>query len=366
MQIKIKQIFEYKCDWFQFFESILRNEIEDERFVKKYIKSYIVESNFKSIAQFREYNPNLEIIESKEAHFYNIRYEKEKFLYLDNENPRFWIIHSLENQINVYPKIIDIFCNSYLQDKIYIPNQMMEYYRKKNGKDSLGVSLKFKQLLRNNISKEENLKNIEEFIDNYSLRLWLRTPEKIDFFLKNFKKIGIPINYSFLNFAFYNDDNELIMKENFHRDGKFTIIRGSDFLKHVNFVEKVRDDYCSKIKLIEDYRIDWSNNKGELINILIKKEIDPKKLFNIIRLNQEIFRIIIFPLIREKDYYYFDCLDIHTGGRFSLQLFKRFMYINLKPDSCGNVVFRLVSNLQNYISPEISIEIDNQNINVLN
>jgi hypothetical protein len=76
--------------------------------------------------------------------------------------------------------------------------------------------------------------------------------------------------------------------------------------------------------------------------------------------------MVIIPLFKEKDYYFFDCLDTHTGGRFSLQIYKRYLFINLKPDSCGNLVFRLFSNLQNHISPEISLEIENQEINLLN
>jgi len=37
------------------------------------------------------------------------------------------------------------------------------------------------------------------------------------------------------------------------------------------------------------------------------------------------------------------------------------MYINLKPDSCGNIILRIFSNLQKYLSPETKLEIDNEN-----
>jgi hypothetical protein len=205
------------------------------------------------------------------------------------EDPRFWVIHSLEPQKKIQPKILDLFCNSYLQDKIYIPNQMMEYYWKNLSKDSLGMSLRFRQLDGENDFTEErkdsrSLKNMEEDIDNYSLRMWLRRSEKMEYIINSFKQIGLPINFSFLNYAFYDNDNVLIMKENFHRDGKFTIIKGSDLIKHIDFIKKVRDNYSSKINIIENYRIDWKNGKGNLIKVKFSKDINPKKLYQILRL----------------------------------------------------------------------------------
>lgn len=367
----MKKIFDFKSDWFQYYQAALRNEIEEEDFTKKYLKAYIVESNYKSINSFVKDHPNVKIIKSKEKNFFNVKYERDKFLYLDTENNRFWVIHSLEPQEKVQPKIIDIFCNSYLQDKIYIPNQMMEYYWKNLSKKSLGVSLRFRYLRTEEYDDEheydkESSKSIEEEIDNYSLRMWLRRSNQMDYIIQNFKNVGLPINFSFLNYAFYNEENELLMKENFHKDGKFTIIKGFDLIKHIDFIKKVREDYSSKLNLIEDFRIDWKKEKGDLIKIMFNKEINPKRLYHIINSNESIFRMIIIPLFKEKDYYFFDCLDTHTGGRFSLQVFNQFLYVNLKPDSCGNLVFRLVSNLQNHISPEASIEIDNQKIKLLN
>ncbi len=249
---------------------------------------------------------------------------------------------------------------------------MMEDYRKNYSKQSLGASLNFKQLIAEKEPKDQRLstdvsEDLEGEIDNYALRIWLNRSEKMDYVLKSFKQIGLPINYNYLNYAFYNEDNELIMKENFHRDGKFTINKGIELIQHINFVHKVRDDYSSKLNLIEDYRIDWTKKKGDLIKILFtKKDIDPKKLYQSFKSYKSTFRMIIIPLFKEKDYYFFDCLDTHTGGRFSLQISKRQILVNLKPDSCGNVVFRLLSNLQKHISSEISIEIDNQDLKILN
>ena len=247
----------------------------------------------------------------------------------------------------------------------------MEYYWKTLSKDSLGVSLKFRQLLKNEYFSEEKLnrdpfKNMEEEIDNYSLRMWLKRSSKMDIIIKSFKEIGLPINFTFLNYAFYNEDNELTMKENFHRDGKFTIIKGYELIKHMNFIQKVREDYNSKIELIEDYRIDWKKTKGDLIRIKMHKNVDPKKLYEVLKHYRHIFRIIIVPMYKEKEYYFFDCLDTHTGSRFSLQIFKKEILVNLKPDSCGNLIFRLITNLQTHITPEISLEIDNQEITILN
>lgn len=358
-----KKIFNYKSDWFQFFDSVLKNEPEEEKYSRIKIKANIVESNFSSFNQFAEkHKKKIEVIPAKEDDFFNVKIkhvDNVYHLYVDTINPRFWLIHNIEYQKDIDPLIKELFHNSYLQDKIYIPNRMMENYWKNYSKNSLGVSLTFEQLL-NEESSNKNFSNMEREINNYTLRLWPKRPNTMENFIEKFREIDLPINYKYLNYVFKNEAGEILMKENIYRDGKFTINKGSDFRKHIDFIEKIKEDYNELIKKIEKHRLNWRKGEGNLFVIKYNRSVNPNSIYKILKNNQNIFKILIFPLYKEENFHLFDCMDLHTAGRFKLQIFKDKMYINLNADSCGNLILRLFSNLEAHLSPDLQLKIDNQ------
>jgi len=356
--------FDYKSDWFQYFEGVLKNEYKDDEDFQNKIKANIVESNYSSIKDFEKSHKEIKLIPSKETTFYNIQFKGQRktphYLYLDIEDERFWVIHNIESQEEILAKINDIFCKSYLQDHIYIPNQMMEKYWTDYSQDSMGVGLTFDQLF---LEEEDQFSfgSEEDFEYNidFTLRLWPKRRNTMKFILKKFKEIDLPINFSYLNYIFQNENNEILMKENFFRDGRFTVEKGIDLYKHIKFIDKIKEDYSSKINIIEENRVDWEKCKGEIFRINFQKKIDPNTVVSILKKNFSIFRIFLFYLYRSKDYYFYECLDEHTGGKFGLQIFDNKIYINIDSQSCGNLIMRLFTNLQNHLSPDLKLEIDN-------
>ena len=365
------KIFEYKSDWFNYFESILKHEYKEDRPNQNKIKAHIIESNYESIEEFAKHNKQVLLKKSKERDFHNVILRSESttplHLYLDTEDSRFWVIHNIEPQEKVKKLISQLFWESYLQDKIYIPNQTMEKYWKEYSSDSLGMSLKFKQLfLEEDIALADQVlsPSLGEDFD-YTLRLWPKRFKTMDFFLEKFKEIGLPINFQSLNYVFQNEDGEIIMKEDFCFDGRLTVIRGKELYEHIKFIKLIRQDYSNKIDIIEDFRIDWEHSKGDLFVILYNKDIDPILIYKTLIKNIKKFRIYLFKLYKQEDYILFDCIDAHTGGRFNLQIFKNKLYIKLKKDSCGNIIFRLFSNLQKYLSPKCQLRIDNCDYDIM-
>lgn len=362
------KIFDYKSDWFQFFEGYLKNEyIEDENLTKNKIKAHIIESNFETITKFAQGQPQIQLIKSKEKDFYNIILKEGSesyFLYVDTEDPRFWIIHNIEAQERIKNLIAKIFWRSYLQDKIYMSNQSMEKYWKTYCSDSLGISLKFEQLFFNDLKEKPISSEVDEDI-GFTLRFWPKRLNSMNYFLEKFRKINLPISYKSLNYVVQDIDGEILLKEDFYYDGGFTINKGKDFYSHIKLINLIRNDYSSKIKIVEDFRFDWSNSKGDLFIIEFNKTLDPSIIYNTLKSNFKKFRIYIFELYKENDYTLFDCVDGHTGGQFNLQIFNDKLYIKLKKDSCGNIVFRLFSNLQRYLSPNCKLNIDNQSHDLL-
>lgn len=362
------KIFEYKSDWFEYFEGVLKNEYRDDEDFQNKIKANIVESNYSSLKEFEKRHNEIRIIPSKESTFFNIQIRRQSkkahYLYLDIENSRFWVIHNIESQETILKKINEIFCKSYLQDFIYIPNQMMERYWTDYSQYSMGIGIKFDQLFIEDEGKYPS--RIDENIQynlGCTLRLWPKRRNTMKLILEKFKEIDLPINYNYLNYVFQDENNEILMKENFFRDGRFTVEKGIDLYKHVKFIDKIKEDYTEKIKIIEENRINWENTRGELFKIYFQRIIDPNIVISILKRNFKIFRIYLFYLFKSKDYYFYECLDEHTGRKFGLQIFNDKIFINLDSQSCGNVVMRLFTNLQNHLSPELELEIDNQELN---
>jgi hypothetical protein len=119
-------------------------------------------------------------------------------------------------------------------------------------------------------------------------------------------------------------------------------------------------DYDNLINLIEKNRLDWEKGKGNLFIINFKKTIDPFSLYQLLKNNRPFFKMLIFPLYKQENFHLFDCMDLHTAGRFKLQIFPNKLYINLKSDSRGDLILRLFSNLQSYFSPNLQLKIDNR------
>ena len=92
-------IFEYESDWVENFNAVLKNEIRDEIDNRNAIKANIIESN-QNLNDFVKRYDYLELIPSKEDFFHNIRIKNKKnfYFYINNKNPRFWVVHNIEKQ----------------------------------------------------------------------------------------------------------------------------------------------------------------------------------------------------------------------------------------------------------------------------
>ena len=361
--------FEYQSDWAEYFNSVLKNVIRDDIDNRNHIKTNIVESN-QSFDEFLKRNPHVKSIPSKEDFFHNLRIrdrDNDYYFYLDTSDERFWAAHNIEKSKKVNRIIENLLSSSYLQDKIYLSHNSMNSYLESLGVGSLGFTLKFDQLFSSDGDKGVFKDDVEEFEDiNYTLQLWPKKKKSIEFFIKKFQDIHCPINYSSLNFVFEEEEtHDVLVKENLHEDGSFTIDRGKDIKSHIKFVNKVRDDYHEKMDMVELYRPDWTTMKGELFSIEFDKEIHPKEFVNTInkaRLegSKNPFKISAFFMYSEGNSAMYSCIDTHTGGKFFMQVFPDRMMINLDKDSCGNIIFRLYTNLQRYFSIGVKINVDDE------
>lgn len=350
-------IFEYETDWYQYFQNFLeKKKTTDEDKIK--IKANVIESNQSIDELSKKYHAQMLVTPSKEPHFYNIKLYlaggSVKYLYLNtlSKNGRFWIIHNIEPVDTTEGKISEIFQDSYKQDKIYLPNDAMEFYRNNVSSYSLGMNLSFKSPEESDELISENLyEHVQNELNdlNITLREWTKNQKSINKLLDLFKQVNFPINYSSLNCVFKNDLHEITMKEDIYTNGKFTINRGNDFSQHMKFVKKVRSDYQQSLFKIEDHLFDNMEGKGDIFVIELENEYNPKVLFEYISKSFSDFKLFIIFMDKEGDSNQYLCIDGHTGDKFYINATKRNLYINLPKNACGNVILRLYSNIQNYL-----------------
>ncbi len=346
--------FEYESDWVEYFNAVLKNEIRDEIDNKNSIKANIVESN-QTLDEFISRNHNMEIIpSSKESFFHNIRIRKgsnEIFFYINNENPRFWTVHNIEKQKTISDIIKEFTSNTFQQDTIYLSNDTMELHQKTFNATSLGLTLNFEQKFSEIRENPVFSEPIEKFDDiGYTLTLWPKHPNSISFFLEKFREVKCPINYRSLNYVFKDfETQDVIIKEDLHSDGSFTIHRGKDIKQHLKFVKSVKKKYSDSMDEVEEYRFNWGDSKGELFTFILDKKINPKNFINAINQTKE-FKIHCFFMYKENNYYIFNCVDVHTGGKFYIQINPEEIHIFLEKDSCGNIIFRFAQNLHTFFS----------------
>ncbi len=366
-----EDVFDYKCDWVNYFSQILKKEIyvSDAK-----IKGSIVESNQKNIdnliktleSDMDKSKETIELIGSKESNFYNIRIKDSAgtyLFYVDTSNPRFWIVHNIEKS-EISNKMSKKISNSYLQDSTYFTDRnLWKYLELEDNVKSKGFTMQYDQRFSND---DENaiIESTKEGFTYYgiTLKIWEKRENSIGKLIENLNKINFPLNYTTLNYSFFEDgiSDTISMKEELSFDGNFTIIKGNDMRRHLNFIKKVRDDYSDKMEKLEANRIDWKECKSGLYEICWNDElkIDPKLFVQFINKSVAIFKINAFFIRSDGNYCLYNCVDTHTGGPFFLQVFPNKLVINLGKRECGNIILRMYVNLKRYFSPSCILLVD--------
>ncbi|MHA1734629.1 MAG: hypothetical protein ACTSU5_22055 [Promethearchaeota archaeon] len=362
IEVQSPPIFDYEIDWFNYFESYLRKEKTEHR-DRIPIKTNIVESNQTLEELARRFPQKIQVVESRDSYFFNVVIRGETgtkyYLYVNtnSKDSRFWIIHNIEYQKKVKREIRQYFQGSYLQDKIYLPREAMEKYRLGMSSYTLGMSLKFEKKIRP--VTRANRPNDNGAIQDvgFSLKCWTRNPNTVGEILDAFDTIKFPVNYRSLNCVFLDENHEILLKENLFNDGSLTIDRGRDLSTHLEFVKKIRSDYEEKISRIEEYRIDLNECRGDLFQITLNEDYDPKAMVSTINQNHVDFRLYCFFLYRVDSGFQYLCIDEHTGDKFFLTAFKDHLYLNLNPRSCGNIVLRLFTRVQQFIDSKAQLSV---------
>jgi len=145
------------------------------------------------------------------------------------------------------------------------------------------------------------------------------------------------------------------IKDEVRFDGRFRVTRGRSIGDHMILVENARDDYLSQMQTVEGMRIEgqtengFSLIKGTPFEFRFTRKVESWEPF-LSRIFDATnpFRVWGTKTIVRDRYYRILGVDMHTGHPLDIEVADGLFRVYLPESSCGNVVMRLLANLQRF------------------
>ena len=335
----------------------LRSMDERGEYTDYAVKTNIIEANCEVSevpSHFSDYNIELKSTEDKFLYVIVVKKKRgRKFiLYLDSFFKRFWKLYSIEESHTIN-RFIDHFSNNLLRiDSLWMPHQMLNNLEQDY--INTGFSIKFKQ----EVLKEEEL--TEDDISRLTLRLWSkgsRPPQKIVELLKD---NDYPVTKTSTRLLHMRDEELKFLDEVFY-DGKVTISKGTDIEEHIHFVNSIIDAYTEKMARVENNRMclepsqEGFKSSGHPFEMKFSKNQDMKTLSEKIVNSTKPFRLWGVVHDCDDDFLRIAGVDTHTGDKFDMDLMPEYARVYLPENACGNMIFRLYTNIQHSLDPGVTI-----------
>lgn len=152
-------------------------------------------------------------------------------------------------------------------------------------------------------------------------------------------------------------DGDLLVRADLTSDGKATA-RGNSFLLHQEVIGTVKNYYRALIAEFEErFRVGWLKSgtgllpTGHPAEIHFPSGLSPVSYENLLISLFDCgapFRLYGTPIWQGGDRFVSQSVDLHTGHSLKLEMTPRLIRVYLSPGSCGNVLARLLTNLQRY------------------
>ncbi|MHC3438949.1 hypothetical protein ACYJ1Y_12840 [Natrialbaceae archaeon A-gly3] len=336
-----------------------------------YLKSYLIESERSTTEGLLERSEGYRLKREKtrEGDFENIQIrkigsDKRARFYIENLDERFWAVHSLAKSTNsdslldklVFPRFTQL-------DYSWLSNSFLKNIGENPTNDFRSFSLKFKDEFQKVGSEgQESEHPSTGDISKMSMRLWGENAQKVLSTLSADETLGKSTSLSNVGIRKSFDDGRVLLEDITHT-AKFTA-RGDSVDGHFYQIDKVKEKYKNILYSLEnDYAIQRSvdnrggNLSGEPVLINFNREVaDFDLFFSTLLGSTKPFRLWGLENKIDEDYYTVAAVDLHTGDKLDIEVYRDWMRIYLPEDSCGNVILRLYTNIQHYFDSEASLE----------
>jgi hypothetical protein len=340
-------------------------ESSDEEFPSKSLKSYILESNIDNFEKIFLDKFDMKVLSTKDETIKIIsvteKQTKKKIrFYVDLLDKRFLVFHSADES-----KLTDEFIESLISKDSNSLDYPWFFNGFMNNVLSFGLNESFSVRFRNefyNIEKE--LAEIKRF----SMRFWGNDGKKT---LNQISKIdSLKQGISLSNVGVKIGNEDLFISDNVNYKGRFTAISGNSVKEHLYLINRIKSSYRDIINKIESSSIEYISHEnkvsiiGEPIIIKFSKKIlDIKSFSNILTSSKKPFRLWGISNFLSDNYVAINGIDLHTGDKIDFEISSEWIRLYLPKGSCGNVIVRLLTNIQHYFDSNAKIIIGGQEIN---
>jgi hypothetical protein len=340
-----------------YLEDILdKTKNEKETYFRNKIKTYLIESNNPSTMGLTQNNIGIRDTSDKSLKIIKSNINGRNYdFYLDTTDIRFWKIYSLHDS-KITEKILTklVLRNNNRLDFVWFPSALLEKYM--GWGEDTGFSLKFKNKL--NIQSGENKIDV-------SMRFWGDGGKDLIKSLRTSTPIGRGTTLSSISLSYSVEGG--YAKENISYFGGFTLMKGNLIDSHFILVEKIKLDYSTILNSIEsNYWMDaYKTNCGIKLKISplyleFSKEVEDLETFvNSVFSGQNPFRLLGTIEKVRKDFFRVHAIDLHSNDLINFDITSNLMAIYLNKGSCGNVITRLLTNMQRYMDHRIKLIGDN-------
>lgn len=321
------------------------------------VKTNIIESNceIKDIkTSFSHYRLELRPTQDKFLYVMIVtKMDGKKFiLYLDSFFKRFWKLYSIEESQTINEFINHFTHNLMMLDSLWMPHQMLDRFEQDY--ISTGFSIKFKQ----EVLREEELS--EDDISQLTMRLWSKRGGPAQEITDLLRGHGYPVTKTSTRLLNAVNDEIRFLDEVYY-DGRVTISKGTDIEEHIRFTNSIIDAYAEKMERVESSRMYLESSEGGFKSSGHPFELKFSRDQNIETLSEKIFNSTrpfrLWGMVHEHDGNFLRIVgvDTHTGHKFDVDLMPRYARVYLPKNACGNVIFRLYTNIQHSLDPGVTI-----------
>lgn len=316
------------------------------------VKTNIIESNCTITdipSTFSGYTINIQQTQDKFLYVMVIKIGKEQIiLYIDTFFKRFWKIYSIEESITL-KNFIEQFTNKLLKiDSLWMPHQMITDIERNY--INVGFSIRFKQ----EVLKDDEL--FENDISQLTMRLWSKGSKPAKEIVTLLNENNYPTTKTSTRLLSLENNIVKFLDEVFY-DGKITVSKGTDIEEHVRFVDSIIDDYSEKMNRVEDDRMYLESTQGGLKAQGYPFELKFSKKQNIEKISAKLinstkpFRLWGVLHSQDDEFIRIVGVDTHTGDKFDMDIMPEYVRIYLPKNACGNLIFRLYTNIQHSLDP---------------
>jgi hypothetical protein len=344
------------------------------------IKSYIIEVNTPTVWNgnsnewltqlFRaEVNSRYKInmIPTGEEAFHQIQIKVDNHelrLYLDaSTDPRFWLAYSISESQALDRWLETIVRRSIDFDFVWLWPHFLERVQQNGYFRGFGLDYDYRKFESAETETTTYLK----------MQLWGgENTQKLYSILQADPDFRSKVVLSKVRFKQMSSDDhnpEIFAIQDVKYNGKFTA-RGTDLNTHLVTLNDVRSKYREQIIGIEDQcSLKWIENtlggvslEGYAIHFLpdnfeIPVSLLAEKIFD----GTEPFRLLGFPNLINEFSAVMEVVDLHTGGKLSIELHPDIMTVYLPEHTCGNSIARLYTNIQHSFNVGFRVETDHGN-----